>query len=67
MTYKEESVENLVHNWIRQLRKGSLELAILSYIDRMNEQTYGYDIIKNLNQGGIDIEGNTVYPIFASA
>ena len=60
---KEVFNEDLVQNWIRQLRKGSLELVILSYIEKKDEKTYGYEIIKNLKEGGIAAEGNTVYPI----
>ena len=53
----------ILENWKSQLRKGTIELAILSNIQKMNGKAYGYDIIKTLNDNGIDIEGNTVYPL----
>ncbi len=58
-----QTTEEIIENWIKQLRKGTLELAILSFINKHSENTYGYDLIKNLNEAEIEIEGNTVYPI----
>lgn len=53
----------MIQNWIKQLRKGTLELAILSFIEKNSENTYGYHLINNLKEGGIETDGNTVYPI----
>ena len=63
MSKKKESVDDLVENWTKQLRKGTLELAILSYIKKQDGKTYGYNLIKTLNDANIEIDGSTVYPI----
>ncbi len=63
MSKKIDSIGKLIENWMRQLRKGTLELAILSFIEKKDEDIYGYNLIKDLKEGGIDTDGNTVYPI----
>ncbi len=63
MSRKQETLEDLMQNWVKQLRKGTLELAILSFIENNSEKTYGYHLINNLKEGGIDTDGNTIYPI----
>lgn len=50
--------------YIQQFKKGSLEMVLLCLIAR--KETYGYEIITNLNQnGGIlgDAREGTIYPI----
>lgn len=63
MSKKNEPLDEFIENWKRQLRKGTLELAILSYIEKNDGQTYGYDLIKTLSDADIPIDGSTVYPI----
>jgi len=60
---KNTDSDEIVANWESQLRKGVLELAILSYIRKNCEQAYGYELIKKLKLEGIPVEGNTIYPI----
>lgn len=51
-------------NWMTQLRKGLLELAILNVIGK--DSLYGYDIVRRL--GDVDslvIAEGTVYPILS--
>lgn len=55
--------EKIIENWSKQIKKGTLELAILSYIEKNDEKAYGYDLIKSLTDEGIETDGNTVYPI----
>ncbi len=57
------SSEQIINNWIKQLRKGILELAILSYVNNKNFKTYGYELIKKMNDKNINIDSNTMYPI----
>ncbi len=59
----EKTFDQIIENWLNQLRKGILELAILSHIDKKGVKTYGYELIKNLKKENIKVESNTIYPI----
>ncbi len=49
-------------SWSTQLRKGIVELMILSLVDR--EQLYGYAIVRELKErGGLAAGEGTVYPV----
>src|SRR4051794_1124174 len=49
-------------NWTTQLRKGTLELCVLSTL--RDRRLYGYDIVKRLRGvDGLMIGEGTVYPI----
>jgi PadR family transcriptional regulator PadR len=51
-------------NWTTQLRKGTLELCVLSAL--RDRRLYGYDIIKRLRGlDGLMIGEGTVYPILS--
>lgn len=63
MSKKKESIEEIIDNWKRQLRKGTLELAILSYIKKETGESYGYNLIKTFNETGIETDGSTIYPM----
>jgi PadR family transcriptional regulator PadR len=53
-----------LNNWTTQLRKGILELSILSAI--RGRQVYGYDIVKKLREvDGLVISEGTIYPILS--
>ena len=51
--------------YVQQFKKGALEMILLSLIAR--GETYGYELITALNDGGADVLGyareGTVYPI----
>ena len=51
--------------YVRQFKKGSLEMLLLCLVAQ--KETYGYELITRLNQGGADVLGyareGTVYPI----
>ena len=51
--------------YIQQFKKGSLEMMLLCLISR--KETYGYEIITDLNRHGADVLGyakeGTIYPI----
>ena len=49
-----------VQSLITELRRGSLTLAVLGCLDKPH---YGYDLLQTLQQRGIDIEANTLYPL----
>lgn len=49
-------------SWATQLRKGIVELMILSLVDR--QQLYGYAIVRELKEhGGLVAGEGTVYPV----
>ena len=53
-----------VENWITQLRKGVLELAILNLL--AEKDLYGYDIVKALaTVKGLVISEGTIYPLLS--
>ncbi len=51
--------------YVQQFKKGSLEMLLLCLVAQ--KETYGYELITRLNQGGADVLGyareGTVYPI----
>jgi len=47
--------------WEAQLRKGSLDLAILGVL--WNERLYGLDILRRLQSASLEVAEGTLYPI----
>jgi len=47
-------------SFVTELRRGSLTLAVLGYLD---EPRYGYALLQTLQEKGLDIEANTLYPL----
>ena len=47
-------------NFVVELRRGVSNLVVLS---QCQQPTYGYQLVKNLAESGIPLEGNTVYPL----
>ncbi len=47
--------------WEAQLRKGSLDLAILGVL--WNERLYGLDILRRLQNASLEVAEGTLYPI----
>lgn len=56
MTDKDKILENL----LQELKRGTLVLSVLL---NTKEPTYGYSLVQKLNDAGIDIEQNTLYPL----
>lgn len=56
MSDKEKIIENL----LQELKRGTLVLSVLL---NTKEATYGYSLVSKLNDAGIDIEQNTLYPL----
>ncbi len=52
--------DEIVSGLILELRRGTLTLLVLS---QLNEATYGYNLVKQLENYGVIIEGNTLYPL----
>lgn len=49
-----------LHNYVTELRRGSLTLAVLGCL---SEARYGYALLQVLQEQGIAIEANTLYPM----
>ena len=52
--------KSLLENLIQELRRGTLILSVLS---QLNEATYGYALVEQLEQKGVFIDPNTLYPL----
>jgi len=50
----------IVDNFILELRRGMITLAVLSHL---NQEQYGYSLMKNLADAGIPIDQGTLYPL----
>jgi PadR family transcriptional regulator len=49
--------------WRSQLRKGTLELAVLLLL--RNQRRYGLELVEILNEAGLGISEGSVYPLLA--
>ncbi len=47
-------------NVILELRRGVIVLAVLS---QLSQEQYGYSLINNLREGGLEIDQGTLYPL----
>ena len=47
-------------NTINELRRGVIVLAVLSQLD---EQQYGYSLLKRLSAMGLELDQGTLYPL----
>lgn len=56
MTEKHAIIKNLK----QELRKGTLVIAVLS---QLTNKHYGYSLVESLNNKGLDIDQNTLYPL----
>lgn len=50
----------IIKNLTQELRKGTLVLAVLS---QLNKKHYGYSLVETLNENGLRIDQNTLYPL----
>ena len=57
---KTEGQVTITENVIQELRRGILILAILS---QLNEEKYGYALISQLGELGLEIDQGTLYPL----
>jgi len=53
-------IENIMKNMRLELRKGTLVLSVLS---QLNTKHYGYSLVTTLNNLGLKIDQNTLYPL----
>jgi PadR family transcriptional regulator PadR len=52
--------EKILTNQLQELKRGTLVLAVLL---SAAEKFYGYSLVVKLQEAGIDIEQNTLYPL----
>jgi PadR family transcriptional regulator PadR len=51
-----------IENWKTQIRKGYLELCILSLIEK-HTRLYGFDLIERLQERELSLKEGTLYPL----
>ncbi|MFG1997832.1 PadR family transcriptional regulator [Spirillospora sp. NPDC048911] len=54
------SSEELILSQAQELRRGTVVLACLALL---REPQYGYALLETLNDAGITVDGNTLYPL----
>lgn len=52
--------KDLMANLISELRRGTLILSVLS---QLSEAKYGYALVQSLEEKGVEIDPNTLYPL----
>lgn len=58
-------MDEVFDNWTVQLRKGVVELCVLSAIGARDE-CYGYELVQELvNARGLDVSEGSVYPLLS--
>jgi PadR family transcriptional regulator PadR len=50
----------LLQNTMLELRRGVIVLAVLS---RLDQEQYGYSLLKQLSELGLDLDQGTLYPL----
>lgn len=55
-----EQIQKILDNLTGELKRGTLVLSVLLCTD---EPTYGYSLVQTLQDHGIQIEQNTLYPL----
>ncbi|MFD1827585.1 MULTISPECIES: PadR family transcriptional regulator [Mumia] len=52
--------DDLIQQHLQELRRGTVVLASLV---SLREPGYGYGLLESLNDAGITVDGNTLYPL----
>lgn len=52
--------KDLLSSLLMELRRGTLVLSVLS---QMKEEKYGYSLVQSLEEKGVSIDPNTLYPL----
>lgn len=53
-------VNKIIENLAQELKRGNLVLSVLLSV---KETTYGYSLVKSLQEKGMDVDQNTLYPL----
>ena len=54
------AIEEVINGLLLELRRGTLILSVLS---RLGEPKYGYSLVQELSDKGIEIDAGTLYPL----
>jgi DNA-binding PadR family transcriptional regulator len=54
------ATNEMYENTLNELRRGMIVLAVLSQLD---EQQYGYSLLKRLSDQGLELDQGTLYPL----
>jgi DNA-binding PadR family transcriptional regulator len=54
------STNDMYENTLNELRRGMIVLAVLSQLD---EEQYGYSLLKRLSDQGLGLDQGTLYPL----
>ena len=54
------TTNEMYENTINELRRGVIVLAVLS---QLNEEQYGYSLLKLLSEQGLEVDQGTLYPL----
>lgn len=52
--------KDIIQNYVTELKRGSLVLAVLGSLTTPH---YGYALLQTMQEKGIEIEANTLYPL----
>ncbi|MBU5360177.1 PadR family transcriptional regulator [Enterococcus raffinosus] len=52
--------KDIIQNYVTELKRGNLVLAVLG---SLNTPHYGYALLQTLQDRGMEIEANTLYPL----
>ena len=53
-------MDEVVTGHLQELRRGTVVLACLALLD---EPRYGYALLETLDEAGLQVDGNTLYPL----
>jgi DNA-binding PadR family transcriptional regulator len=53
-------MDTIVERFETEVRRGMMQVTIMCLLD---QESYGYDIIRNLKEVGIEVDDGTLYPI----
>lgn len=53
-------MEKIIDNLSQEMRRGMLVLSVMS---QLKSPKYGYSLVQSLNDKGLDIDQNTIYPL----
>lgn len=53
-------MNEIIQSLTQELRRGTIVLSVLSQLD---EPQYGYTLVKNMEEKGVRVDTNTLYPL----
>lgn len=56
----DDAIQEQTQNLVQELRRGVIVLAVLSQLD---EEQYGYSLMKRLDDQGMQVDQGTLYPL----